>query len=738
MRSLKILIAVGCCLLGSLASFAQEAAPASPVADMLPTPPGTHRVVLKMARGTIAFDQGVYRLIGKVTLESDDTTITADAAEYTRDDGTILADGNVAIETADHVTYHGDKLCYSVKTRAWKFTDYAVDYLPGYLGKRLTGTVYLKGGAFSGLAGKLEGRNTRITTCDEPTPHYCLVGEQVEIIPGDKLIARNVDVYIGNRKIMRLPWFIVWLKNQRTPFVPDSGSNSVEGKYVRLLYQYALSQNQLGGVRLDMTEKLGEALGLEHFYTLPGGFGSALLYGWLTSRDYKATFDHTQNLPKQYQLHVLTDLRRDSIYAYTPTTSTNLNFQLQQKLPNTSTMLTFVRRLSDSTYSSDAMTANLNYSTRDALNQISFNSNYNQYGSSGFSGAQSTSQDLWNHLLWTRSLPGLGKLNFRVDDHQALETVENSTFSGVQHLPEVMLESDQDQLHWSLLKKVPSQFTVGWGLYDEQPQKTRLERYLFKWRPTTKPRKIGRTTWTSSSNLQQTIYGDKDTTAMYTADADVSARTQLGKWTNVLRYAKTISHGYSPFLFDSLYSSEIATEGIQYTNQKTGNSFYLNTGRDMENRRWQDLTANAVLKLRPGLSTTQALGYDFNYGIWRDLVSQVKIDNGKTLNLGLNTRYDMQRGAMRYVSASSAWVLNPKWKVQWIGAYNAPSQQLLYNEFLVTRDLHCWEVSAYYSYQRKYFFLSFRLKALDLPLPQFGIGRGGELLTNVPSWPRDR
>ena len=83
---------------------------------------------------------------------------------------------------------------------------------------------------------------------------------------------------------------------------------------------------------------------------------------------------------------------------------------------------------------------------------------------------------------------------------------------------------------------------------------------------------------------------------------------------------------------------------------------------------------------------------------------------------------------MRRVSTNLSWVITPRWRLQWLGGYDAPNKKLLYNEFLVTRDLHCWDVSAYYSYQQKYFYLYFRLKALDIPLPRFGIGRGGQIL----------
>lgn len=130
-----------------------------------------------------------------------------------------------------------------------------------------------------------------------------------------------------------------------------------------------------------------------------------------------------------------------------------------------------------------------------------------------------------------------------------------------------------------------------------------------------------------------------------------------------------------------------------------------------------------------------SVAYNLNNGQWRDLVSQFHYDRSEVFSLGVDTRYDMEEARMRRVSTNLAWVINPKWRVQWLGGYDAPNKKLLYNEILVTRDLHCWDVSAYYSYQQKYFYLYFRLKALNIPLPQFGIGRGGQILGGGQGWP---
>ncbi len=47
---------------------------------------------------------------------------------------------------------------------------------------------------------------------------------------------------------------------------------------------------------------------------------------------------------------------------------------------------------------------------------------------------------------------------------------------------------------------------------------------------------------------------------------------------------------------------------------------------------------------------------------------------------------------------------------------------------MIIRDLHCWDAALQYSHQQHLVYLYIRLKALNLPLPLFGIGRAGQVL----------
>ncbi|MHB0938053.1 MAG: LPS-assembly protein LptD [Armatimonadota bacterium] len=710
-------------------------APAQPDDEPLPPPAPGFRRIHVLAERTQVLQQSTVRFLGNVTFETDDLTITADEVEYKAQTQLATAQGHVSVRTADGTTYQGDNLALDVPARQWRFRDISVEYLPGTLGKEFIGSTFLRSEEFLGTERELHGTNTRVTTCDQPEPHYYLSAGSIDIYPNDKLIAHNVNFYIMGRRVLHLPWFYMWLRQKKTPFVPTAGHNETEGYFARVLYQYLFDDQNLGGIRVDQTEKLGTGVGVNHFYSLPGGYGEAFVYGRQGLEEYVARLDHLQQLPADIQLKLTGDVRKNSLFTSQPTTLTNINAQAQRRIGPSLTQLTYIRNLNQGLFRSDNTNANFRYDYTTQATTFRYSGEYSSYGRFGTAGDLPANEEMWNHLLWTHRL-GFGKLNLRLDERTDVDGDDytgDDNFFGLQRMPEVYLETDQNQLQWEMLKRVPSQFTVGWGLFDEQPNDVRLSRYLFNWRPQPKPIKWGRTVLTPTGSLRQTVYGDPDMTAMYVISDGMEARTTVGPFSNILGYRKNQYHGYSPFRFDAAYPSETITEGMQYITPNL--RLYLNSGKDLENDRWQDLLFRSEALMTPAFRMNHSVAYNLNNGQWRDMVSQFKYDRSEVVSLGVDTRYDMEGARMRRVSTNLAWNINPQWRVQWLGGYDAPNKKLLYNEILVTRDLHCWDVSAYYSYQQKYFYLYFRLKALDIPLPQFGIGRGGQILGAGQGWP---
>ena len=709
-----------------------ETTPPQPTAP--PALPGQTRPVhIHSQRQLLSLETGEYQFIGDVTLETGGFTLKAAQITYYSQTEKATAEGNVSIRTPDGITYWGNELEINLTTLEWQFAEWSVQYPAQFLGQPFIGPLFVNGKSVTGLPGLVHAQQSRVTTCDLPVPHYFLISDRVDIYPGDKLIAYDSDLYVLGRRVLHVPWFILFLNQRRSPIVPDAGYNDAEGYYLRLLYQYVINPNELGGVRLDLTQKLGPGLGVDHYYTLAQGYGEAFLYGRQGLNEYVARVDHTQQLPGDISTHLTVDTRQDSQFTDQPTTLTNINLQAQRAVGQTHEQLTYTRLLNAGTFASDSDTANLRIDNDTGVNSVHVSEEYSQYATTGES-TETQTEDLWSRLQASHKFD-FGTLNLRVDQHADLGSTMGTQTSGVQRLPELYLETDQTQLHWNFLDAVPSHFTTGIGEFDEQPTGERLARYLFNWNSTPRPIVLGSTTLSPTGSFRQTIYGDKDNTAMYVLQDGLAARTGIIEkpaltLANVANYSRQDNHGFTPFEFDASYPFETINDSVQLSTPKS--QTFLAGGRDIQNKVWQDITLRTAVAYGPVFSMGQSVAYNPNQGQWRALVSQFHWETGPdhpAFYLDLGSRYDLQAGQLQSVSTELSWVINPLWKLQWLGGYDGTRNEILYNEYLITRDLHCWDASLYISQQQKSFYLLLRMKALNLPLPQFGIGRAGQVLS---------
>lgn len=692
--------------------------------------------------------QGLVQFFGNVSAVTEDATIHADEASYNDSSRLLLARGNVSIITADGNTYWGNVLEYAVATRQWRFLNASVEYPAGFLGPPFVSPVFVHGREFSGLADFTAGMHAsdaEVTTCNLPMPHYLFRARRVDIYPGDKLIARDNDFYALGRRIIHVPYVVLSLRQRRTPIVPEFGRNEQEGYYVRGLYQYVLSPDQVGGVRLDETQKLGAGLGIDHFYTLAHGGGEFFGYARQGLKETVLRLEHQQDFTADTSATVRADIRRNSQFTSQPTTVTLINTNLMHRSEGLNAQFVFTDNSTRGAFSTDNITSNLVVTPVLPRGTFTGNFRYSSFASTGGSTSSPANQQLWSSLTGSYPL-GFASFNIRVDhraDIGGADTAVNR-FSGVQRLPEISLLFSRTPPAGSMapgnsggtlgmLAPFTQSLNVGWGVYNEMTGGTGLNRYQFLWESPYVNRPLGSATRLAmNSNFKQTVYGDADTTAQYVFNVNTSATTKLGAWNNVLRYTRKEVHGFPALNFDVDYPTESLYESLQFVTPAV--TTYLTVGRDMRRNTWTDMTANSFVQLSPSLSITQYLAYDLNNSRWRDLNSRVSLGTGRVI-FNAGTQYNLQFGRLLNVRTELAWQASARWSLEWLGGYDVRTRQYLYNQFLLKRDLHCWDAALYYDQEQHSTYLYLRLKALNMPLPQLGIGRGGQRLdtyTGVP------
>lgn len=90
------------------------------------------------------------------------------------------------------------------------------------------------------------------TTCDPARPAYRIEAAEIEVIPGDRLVARRASVWLGSIRILTLPTLTVSLREGGEGVarsLPQLGYNSVDGIWIDYLYGYQLAGLQ-GGLYL--------------------------------------------------------------------------------------------------------------------------------------------------------------------------------------------------------------------------------------------------------------------------------------------------------------------------------------------------------------------------------------------------------------------------------------------------------------------------------------------------------
>lgn len=195
---------------------------------------------------------------GEVSIQRDGTSIYSDYAEYRLDGRICILVGHVRIYRdgrlilADRATYHMD----SGQLETENFDGSQLPFL------------------FSGKKGSTPGKDKPITlegailtTHDAEKPDYHLRARTVIIYPDDRVVYRDVKLYLGQVPILYFPYFVTSLNQPaESGFTVTPGQSSTAGLFLLTKYGFPLTNALTGQVQLDYRTKRGFAPGLNFYY----------------------------------------------------------------------------------------------------------------------------------------------------------------------------------------------------------------------------------------------------------------------------------------------------------------------------------------------------------------------------------------------------------------------------------------------------------------------------------------
>lgn len=194
---------------------------------------------------------------GNVVLTHGDVKLTADYAELDTQTNKALARGHVIIFKSDVPTVKGSEVYYDFKGHHGNFPDGRFVSMPW----RGTGVE---------VEQKKQGlhtlKNCSITTCGSENPNYELRAKQATIYAGDKMVVRNIWLYVMGKKVFWIPFMVIPLNLPHVPFAVTAGQNSRFGYYVGVMKGYYINKNLWGQLYGDWRSKKGFGAGLRQQY----------------------------------------------------------------------------------------------------------------------------------------------------------------------------------------------------------------------------------------------------------------------------------------------------------------------------------------------------------------------------------------------------------------------------------------------------------------------------------------
>lgn len=238
------------------------------------TPQGRNGGQVELNGDVVEYNRETNRVIveGDVVIKYRGTTLTCARAEYDQNTQTAVATGNVRLLT-DRGEVWGDDLTFNYATMTGDFKSARVMADPYYGGGKRVEMV---------SEDKLVMTDGYVTTSDYDKPEWRIDSKKIDIYPGDKLVAHNNRLKIGAIPLMFLPRYWHRLDDTKPKLILTPGYDSDWGMFLLTQYRFYTSKYVKGILRLDYRELLDVASGFDIEYKAPG-YGAGLLKAYYTN-----------------------------------------------------------------------------------------------------------------------------------------------------------------------------------------------------------------------------------------------------------------------------------------------------------------------------------------------------------------------------------------------------------------------------------------------------------------------
>lgn len=669
-----------------------------------PASPQDEGVPVRIRADYLRYDrtrQVVYGL-GNVVVDYQDLTLRAEEVLLELEPLEVVARGKVVLEsagqvvTAQHLTYNLRTRLGSLEAAETRWRDPLV-----------RDPIHIR-------AGRMEGNpeqrmcfsNAEVTTCDldDPGAPYKLAAREIEFIPQDRVVMRDVSLYLFGAKVLTLPFFILFLREPRqTRILPLVGYSEEEGFFVKVTTTYFLSEEHLGFVYTDWMERIGFGGGLEHLWRYSRGQGDYFVYALqnrkVSGTDLRLRLQHRHDFGGGLAVGAFYDEFRRQLGGGSLTRSlyTSLDAVYLDPVQSGTLFAAYTRHDTPQGFAGDSLNGLLQYN-RTLLPGLTGRLQVptSQRGGVGFTDLEATPRvDL--------SYTGPG-YTLQLVAEQRLD-LEGEAYTGdlipsVSRLPELVYTGFPQPLRLGSVN-LSLQLQGSAGYYVETVPVP----------PTTGSLPAGRL------DMQAVLSGT------HALSPQTSASLQLS-----LRASYYTTGNLRALVFGSLGLSQQLSPRL--TGRLTYN--YKDGAGDTPFQFDRDPTRINTLQAQltyqdPALTAEVAVPYNFIRALPDPVVLRVQWLPLPGWTLAAAAQYDLTQGSLATVEAQVRARLSDQWEVVYAGRYTAATGQVFHDTIQLNYSQQCWAASATYRGADQAVWLEAWLTAFPQAVGAVGLGQTGLL-----------
>ena len=633
-----------------------------------------------------------------VELKYQDIEVKADYLKINLTTNLFFASGEVFF-LQDETETHCEELTYNWKTKKTILLQLKAELT----GEGIKGKVYYQGEKMENFPETVEITEGSFTTCELEEPHYRIVAKEMIIYPKDKIVARNISWYEGKKKIITLPYFLIFLdRKTQQPILPKIGQNSTDGWFIKTNVNYYINNQSYGTLYFDWMQKRGLGIGVEQTWEIGeegNNPGEASLYLYQSKKrasgEYKLTgeFNYSQEFGDSINTYLILKYNGDKTIGSNNPLDHDLKskFKFSKEGEKYDLDLTGTYTFTGSGLDIDTLGINGNITVN---YDYYFSDSLTSYLDLVYTDKKTASQEVANQEFnpkWTLKMNGDGYtltlLTQKRFDLEGDRYEGDESLGFIDRLPEFTFDKSSDVIGNT---KITYDIEGSIGRFYEGStgeENTRGEYIINVKRPFDLDEHL---TLTASGIFQQDVYLTGE--ARYLAGGKLDLKAVYNPYiSSNFSYNYYKSEGPTPFNFD--YISPLV-------NTITGK-----------------FTITPTEKIKMNLSTN----YNFVTENFGNLTAKLEYNPKEDWEMDFNTTYNLNDMEWnKRLGSKLDLQLTENWRVRYSGILDLENYKLSNSILGITRDLHCREFTINYKQATKSIWVEFLIKAF--PTEKITIG----------------